>query len=155
MNQACPAAMVMPTQNPSVQGYPAHHDLYMGFSYDHQRTRLQQQATLLRPQDPSHVSPSVMCNYRAIQRMDDEPREVRQGEEYQAVSIPEFRPRPKKLDGEEAARLAAEPILQPGGCGPAAQPAPIHSHPLPQELHACFGIRSMGTAGLPLSVLNA
>ena len=96
-----------------------------------------------------------MCNYRAIQRMDDEPREVRQGEEYQAVSIPEIRPRPKKLEGEEAARLAAEPILQPGGCGPVGQPAPVHSHPLPQELHAFFGIRSMGTAGQPLSVLNA
>ncbi|KAK9862872.1 hypothetical protein WJX84_001946 [Apatococcus fuscideae] len=85
-------------------------------------------------------------NLRAIQRMDDEPREVRQGEEYQAVSIPEVRPRPKKPDRAEAARLAEEPILKPGGCGPAGQPAPLHTHPLPQELHDSFGIGSMGPA---------
>lgn len=106
-------------------------------------------------QHSSSLAPSYSLKFtlkpgcRALQRLDDEPREVRQGEEFQAVSIPEVRPRPRKLTGEEAARLAAQPILQPGSCGPAGQPAPLHTHPLPPELHAFFGIGAMGFAGEP------
>ncbi len=88
-----------------------------------------------------------LASRSALQRMEEEPREVRQGEEFQAVSIPEVRARPKKATGEEAARLAAEPILRPGSCGPSLGPAPLHSHPLRPKLHAFFGIGSMGIAG--------
>lgn len=79
--------------------------------------------------------------------MDDEPREVRQGEDFQAISIPEVRPLPKKALGEEAARLAAQPMMNPSACDPSGRPAPLHTHPIPRPMRAFFGIGSMGYDG--------